>query len=81
MAEASAIADSDVPIAPEEELLSSAGEEDEVTGSDSPSFIVGDTFASFADLQAKVDEYRRVNFVQFWICEARAKEAAKKKID
>ena len=81
MAEAGAIADSDVPIAAEEELLSSAGEGDEDTDADSPSFAVGDTFASFADLQAKVDEYQRVNLVQFWKREARTIEAARKRID
>ena len=81
MAEASAVADSDVAIAAEEEVLSSAGKEDGVTGSDSPSFVVGDTFASFAELQAKVDEYQRVNFVQFWKREAKTIEAARKRIN
>ena len=45
------------------------------------SFSVGDTFSSFEEVEGKIKEYEKINYVQFWKCEARTIEAAKKCTD
>ena len=45
------------------------------------SFSVGETFLSFVEVEGKLKEYEKVNFVQFWKREARTIEAAKMRID
>ena len=45
------------------------------------SFSVGDTFSSFEEVEGKIKEYEKINYVQFWKREARTIEAAKKRTD
>ena len=45
------------------------------------SFSVGDCFDSFDALQTKIKAYERAHFVQFWRCDSRTIEAAKKRLD
>ena len=42
-------------------------------------FAVGKLFASFAELEAKLEEYKRKKFVEFWIRDSRTIKAASKR--
>ena len=44
------------------------------------SFNVGDLFYSFAELETKLNDYKSVNFVEFWKQDARAILNAKKRL-
>lgn len=44
-------------------------------------FTVGEIFGTFEELQAKINEYEKANFVQLWKREARTIESAKNRVD
>ena len=53
----------------------------EVELTQSSSFVVGECFKSFAEVEKRVQEYEQANFVQFWKRDARTVEAARKRIN
>lgn len=47
----------------------------------SKSFVVGETFRSFEEVENRLKEYEQANYVQFWKRDARTVENAKKQIN
>ena len=45
------------------------------------SFNIGDPIYSFPELQTKLNDYKLVNYVEFWELEARTIMAAKKRLE
>ncbi len=43
-------------------------------------FTVGETFRTFEEVEVKVKEYEKANFVQLWKREAKTIESAKKRV-
>jgi zinc finger SWIM domain-containing protein 3 len=41
---------------------------------------VGDLFCGFDELQCRIDEYSKANYVQLWMRDARTLEAATKRV-
>ena len=60
------------------ECVSECDEDSEDAG---PSFFIGQTFKSYEELSAKIEAFEQSKFVQFWKCDARTVEAARKRMD
>ena len=49
-------------------------------GSDTGMFCKGETFSTFQELEKKIEQFKRVSFVDLWIRDSRTVAAAQKRL-